>query len=212
MLQRNEMVFVDVPGTKRAPSEGGLLPFADCGLFGRLLLRRGQRTRIVDFCDLVIAEAQNLAQDFIGMFTKQWRTEHFAWAVRQLDWIADRKILAANGMVDFHNGSGCSQRLVLGEFLHRQDRPAGDIELVKDVHGIELGLRHGPLLNAGENFVEPWQPGRGLRVIWMGFPAWLADHVSDLLPDRRLGNKVDVSVGIGLPAFALEDAAGLTSA
>src|ERR1700735_4422915 len=46
----------------------------------------------------------------------------------------------------------------------------------------------------------------------MGFPAGLADHVADLLPDRSLSDEIDVGVGIGLPALALEDAAGLAAA
>src|ERR1700735_5044647 len=46
----------------------------------------------------------------------------------------------------------------------------------------------------------------------MGLPAGLADHVADLLPDRGLGDEIDVSVGIGLPALAFQDAAGLAAA
>src|SRR5580692_13177889 len=46
----------------------------------------------------------------------------------------------------------------------------------------------------------------------MGLPAGLADDVADLLPYRRLGDEIDVSVGIGLPALALQDAAGLPAA
>src|ERR1700682_3750979 len=46
----------------------------------------------------------------------------------------------------------------------------------------------------------------------MGLPAGLADHVADLLPDRRLGDEIEVSVGIGFPALAFEDAAGLAAA
>src|SRR5882762_9595447 len=46
----------------------------------------------------------------------------------------------------------------------------------------------------------------------MGLPAGLADDVADLLPDRGLGDEVDVGVGISLPALALQDAAGLTAA
>src|SRR6202022_3286328 len=56
------------------------------------------------------------------------------------------------------------------------------------------------------------QPGRRLGVVRMGLPAGLADNIADLLPNRRLGDEVDVGVGIGLPAFALQDAAGLTAA
>src|SRR6202011_2686964 len=60
--------------------------------------------------------------------------------------------------------------------------------------------------------VEARQPGGRLGVIGMGLPAGLADDVADLLPDRRLGYEVDVGVGIGLPALALQNAAGLTAA
>src|ERR1700716_1976029 len=46
----------------------------------------------------------------------------------------------------------------------------------------------------------------------MGLPAGLADHVADLLPHRRLGDEIDVGVGIGLPALAFQNAAGLAAA
>src|SRR5258706_9302683 len=46
----------------------------------------------------------------------------------------------------------------------------------------------------------------------MGLPAGLADDIANFLPDRRLGDEVDVGVGIGLPALALQDAARLTAA
>src|SRR6202011_858193 len=46
----------------------------------------------------------------------------------------------------------------------------------------------------------------------MGLPAGLADDIANLLPDRRLGDEVDVGIGIGLPALALQDAAGLAAA
>src|SRR5438876_640107 len=46
----------------------------------------------------------------------------------------------------------------------------------------------------------------------MRLPAGLADHVADLLPHRCLGDEIDVGVGIGLPALAFEDTAGLAAA
>src|SRR6516162_2070353 len=46
----------------------------------------------------------------------------------------------------------------------------------------------------------------------MSLPGGLADHVADLLPHRRLRDEIDVGVGIGLPALAFEDAAGLATA
>src|SRR6185312_3367856 len=46
----------------------------------------------------------------------------------------------------------------------------------------------------------------------MGLPAGLTDDVADPLPDRGLGDEIDVGVGIGLPALAFQDAAGLAAA
>src|SRR6202011_4744990 len=46
----------------------------------------------------------------------------------------------------------------------------------------------------------------------MGLPAGLADDIANLLPDRRLGDEVDVGIGIGLPALALQNAARLAAA
>src|SRR5450631_3630317 len=46
----------------------------------------------------------------------------------------------------------------------------------------------------------------------MGLPAGLADDIANLLPDRSLGDEVDVGIGIGLPALALQDAARLAAA
>src|SRR5205085_3588197 len=79
-------------------------------------------------------------------------------------------------------------------------------------HGLELGLGHGPLLYSRENLVQARQPGRGLGVVGMGFPAGLADDIADLLPNGRLGDEVDVRVGILLPTLALQNAAGLAAA
>ena len=46
----------------------------------------------------------------------------------------------------------------------------------------------------------------------MGLPVRLADHVADLVPDRRLRNEIDVGVGIALPALAFQDAPRLAAA
>src|ERR1700674_3519024 len=181
-------------------------------LFGGAFSRRVERAGIVDFGHLMIAEAENLAQDFIGMFAEQRRARHLGRAIRHFDGIADGEVFAALGMIDLDHGAGGAQRLILDQLLHRQDRTAGDVVLVENIHRLELGLGHGPLLDACENLVEARQPGRRLGVIGMGLPAWLADDVANLLPDRRLGDEIDVGVGIGLPALALQDAARLTAA
>src|SRR2546421_11160149 len=115
-------------------------------------------------------------------------------------------------MIDLDDSAGRTQRLIFRQLLHRQDRTAGNVVLVEDFHDLELGLGHGPLLDARENLVEARQPGRGLGVVGMGFPAGLADDVADLLPNWRLGDEVDVRVGIPLPTLALQNAAGRAAA
>ena len=132
--------------------------------------------------------------------------------VGELDRVADRQVLAARRVVDLDDGAGVAQRRLLGQLLHRQDRADRDVEGVALVHDLELGLGHGPLLDALEDLLEPRQAGRRLGVVGMGLPVGLADQVADLLPHRRLGDEVDVGVGIGLPALALQDDAGLAAA
>src|ERR1700730_9026817 len=115
-------------------------------------------------------------------------------------------------MIHLDHSAGGAQRWIFDQLLHRQDRPTGDVVLVQNIHGLELGLGHGPLLDAGEDFVEARQPGGRLGVVGVGLPAGLADHVANFLPDRRLGDEINVGIGIGLPALALQDAARLTAA
>jgi hypothetical protein len=57
---------------KRPPETGGPQVQGRCGcLFGGDLPRRIERAGIVDLGDLMVGEAENLAQDFVGMFAKQ---------------------------------------------------------------------------------------------------------------------------------------------
>src|SRR5690348_5432913 len=115
-------------------------------------------------------------------------------------------------MVDFDHRTGLAQRLILGELLHRQDRAAGNVVLVEDAHGLELILGHGPLLDAGEDRLELRQACIWRGVAGIGDPALFADHLADLVPNRRLRDEVDIGVGIVFPAFALEDPARLAAA
>src|SRR5271157_3944649 len=46
----------------------------------------------------------------------------------------------------------------------------------------------------------------------MSLPFRLADDTANSIPDRRLGNEINVGVWVRLPALAFEDAAGLSAA
>jgi hypothetical protein len=68
-----------IPHRKRPPEPGGLgIPEYKTGLFGCLLARRIERAGIVDLGDLMVAEAEHLAQDFVGMLAEQRRAGHLA--------------------------------------------------------------------------------------------------------------------------------------
>src|SRR5262249_4558079 len=55
-------------------------------------------------------------------------------------------------------------------------------------------------------------PRRRRGIVRIGLPFALADDVADCAPDRRLGDEIDVGVGIRLPALALEDPSRLAAA
>src|ERR1700730_15765313 len=86
--------------------------------------RRVERAGIVDLGPLMIGKAENLPQDFVGMFAEQWRTRYFAWAVRHLDGIADGEVFAALGMIPYGQKietaqrRQCSNIFGLGPVLH----------------------------------------------------------------------------------------------
>src|SRR5690606_1903534 len=115
-------------------------------------------------------------------------------------------------MVHLDDGACGPQRLIFCQFLHRQDGPAGVVVLVEDIHGLELRLGHGPLLNAIEDLLEPREARLWRRIVRMGLPIGLADHIANLVTDGRLSDEVDVGGGIGLPALALRTPAWLASA
>src|SRR6185312_863728 len=76
---------------------------------------------------------------------------------------------------------------------------------------LEPRLRHGPLFDGVEDFAQPRQAcGRG-RVIRVGLPLGLADHIADPFPHRRLRDEIDVRIRIALPAFAFQNPARLTA-
>jgi hypothetical protein len=69
-----------IPDSKRPPETGGLgiLCLWKARLLGRLLPRRIERAGIVDLGDLVVGEAEHLAQDLVGVLAEQRRARHLA--------------------------------------------------------------------------------------------------------------------------------------
>src|SRR3954470_364149 len=171
-----------------------------------------ERAGAFDLLDLRLREAEDVAEDLLRVLAQERRAGDLGGRIRQLDWIADRDVLAPRRVVDLDERAGLVERAVLDDLLHGEDRPAWDVVLVEDLHGLELGLGHGPFLDRAEDLVEARQARLRLGVARVGLPLGAADHVADLLPDRRLGDEVDVCVGIALPALALQDAPGLAAA
>src|SRR5208283_4680891 len=128
-----------------------------------------------------------------------------------LDRVADGKILAARWVIDFDNGSGLPQRRLLSDFLHGQNRTTGNVAFVEDVHRLELVLGLGPFLDLAEDLHEVRQARLRCRVTGVGQPILASDHLADFSPDRRLCDEIDVGIGVGLPALALQDPSRLAA-
>src|SRR6516164_8587555 len=114
-------------------------------------------------------------------------------------------------MIHFDHRAGFAQRLILGDLFHRQDRTARDVVFVEDLHRFKFGLGLRPLLDRVEDLAQARQPRRRRGIVRIGFPFRLADYVADRAPDRRLRDEINVGVRIALPAFALENPAGLAA-
>src|SRR6516165_3470683 len=181
-------------------------------LGARAFLRRRDRARRLDLGDLRRAIAELLGEDLLRMLAEQRRASHFGDRVRHFDGVADGEIFAARGVIDLDHGAGLAQRRLLGDLLHRQDRADRNVDCVANVHDLELRLGHGPLLDRIEDVAQPRQPRRRRGVVGIGLPFRLTDEVADRAPYRRLGDEIDVGVGIALPALAFEDPAGLAAA
>ena len=115
-------------------------------------------------------------------------------------------------MIDLDNGAGGAERGLREKLFHGEDRTAGDVVLVELRHGLELGLGECPALDFGKHLHEPRQPRLGRGVVGIGDPGLLADRLADFLPHRRLGDEVEIRVGILLPALALQDPPRLAAA
>src|ERR1043166_5961497 len=185
--------------------------FACSSRLGLPFRRRGDRTGGLDVINLARGIADQL-EDLLRVLAQQRRALHLGDRVRHFHRIADGQIFPAGRMLDFAYRAGLAQGRILGDLLHRQDRADRNVDLVADLHDLELGLGLGPFLDGREDVLEPRQPRRRRRVVGIGLPLGLADDVADRAPHRRLGDEIGVGVRIGLPALALEDPAGLPAA
>src|SRR5208282_2809249 len=85
----------------------------------------------LDLRNLLLAEAEHIAQDLVRVLPEQRRAHDLGAAVRQLDRIADREVFAARWMIDLYHGARRAERLVFCKLLHREDRAARNIVLVQ---------------------------------------------------------------------------------
>ena len=115
-------------------------------------------------------------------------------------------------MIHLNDGAGCAEAFVFGNFLHAEDRAHGNVERVADVHDLEFGFGHRPLFDTLKNLIQLVETFRRRGITFLGFPVGLADDVTDIFPDGRLGNEIGVGVWIGIPALAFENPARLSAA
>ena len=74
------------------------------------------------------------------MLSEKRRPPYLGYGIRHLDRIAHGQILAAAGVIDLDDRAGLAQRRLLGDLLHRQDRPYRNVARVADIHDLELVL------------------------------------------------------------------------
>src|SRR5207244_9950366 len=92
---------------------------------------------------------------------------------------AEGQVFAPFLVVDLDDGPACTQRWVVREFLHREHRCAGNVELAKYVDRLELGLVRKPLLDRSEDPVDVGLTRLGRLVLGIVDPFGLADGTAD---------------------------------
>ena len=110
-------------------------------------------------------------------------------------------------MVDLDHGPGLAEGLLLGQFLHRKDRAVGHIEGIEGGHHIHLVHGHGPLLDFRKDLIQFVEARLGAVVFRIIEPILMPDDPGQCRKGSGLSDHVNVSVGIGLPAFASDDRA-----
>src|SRR5262245_22838120 len=108
-------------------------------------------------------------------------------------------------MIDLDYGACCSQRRLLGDFLHRKDGAAGNLEWVECFHDLHLGHGHSPLLDFREYLIESREACLRCAVIRIRQPILMTDNFGESGKSLCLGDYVNVSVGIRLPTLAPDD-------
>src|ERR1700723_586575 len=107
--------------------------------------------------DFFAAQAK-LGQHLVRVLPQQRRALDLGGAVGHLDRVADRQVFDAGRMIDLDDGAAGAQRGFSSQFLHRQDRTAGNVVLVELGHGLEFGFGHGPAFDRGEDLHQARQP------------------------------------------------------
>src|SRR3546814_15381137 len=79
-----------------------------------------QRSARPGLLDLLLAVAEDIAQDLLGVLAEQRRALHVGRRVRQLDRVADGQVLAALRMVDLDDGAGRAQARQIGRASCRE--------------------------------------------------------------------------------------------
>src|SRR5260370_22610101 len=102
--------------------------------------------------------------------------------------------------------------LVMFDFYHGQHRLARHLDLAKVVDGLVLGLVREKLLDLREDIEDVGLSRIGRGVLRIGRPFRMPNGLGGSLPVRTLDREVDVGVGVGLPAFALEHPPPLATA
>src|SRR5260221_10709920 len=197
--------FTGVPSLRRKRRLFGL------GLGLGVDPRRPDRLLFVHLSDLVFAVAE-LTQHLVGVLAQEGRALDLGRKGRKLHRAADGPVRAARLVRNLDDGPDALQERVVLDFLHGQHRRAWHLELAKVVDGLVLGLVREELLDIREDLEDVGLSRLGRGVLRVLRPFRMPYSLGGSHPVRTLDREVDVGVGVGLPAFALEYPARLATA
>src|SRR5467141_2287193 len=173
--------------------------------------RRSDGLLLVQFGNFLGGVSQ-LTQHLVGVLAQERRALDLGREGGKLHRAADGPVRAAHLVRDLDDGPNALQERVVLDFLHGQHRRAWHVELAKVVDGLVLGLVREELLDIREDLEDVGLSCLGRGVLRVLRPFRMPYSLGGSHPVRTLDREVDVGVGVGLPAFALEYPAWLATA
>src|SRR5262245_19669757 len=161
--------------------------------------------------NFVVIQTDNGPENFFRVLAQQGGAPSIRWRIRQFDRVANSQILSAFRVVNLYYRPGLPKGWLLGDLFHREDRTAGYVLLIKNVHDLHLCLGHGPLFDFCKHEIQLGQARFRCVELRILQPVLVTDDPGQRRKGLRLGNDIVVSVRLGFPALAADNTTGVTS-